>query len=180
MQRIVVTKTLLGTDRATIRREVVGWWLEELPGTPHAVRQYRYMVERLADGNMVFLDRPAILNRGIDFQIKCEGFHLFKNGNCKPPSHRIVAREIEQILTARELGRDSDVLVAASLGAIWACQPYDQAIAFIAHLVSLRLERALKLARWLFIEQDLTYWTETGRWKLRSFFEETVGPFPDI
>ena len=160
-----------------IRREVIGWWLDEKPGAPGFKNKYRYYVEVLRDGTRIFLDRPAILNRGIDFQIKCEGFCLYKNGNCAPPSHGVVKSEFISILATSELGSGGREALAASLGAVWACKPFEFALQFVGRESSTRLERALKLTKWLFIEQDLTYWTETGRWKLRSHFEEVVGPF---
>ena len=40
----------------------------------------------------------------------------------------------------------------------------------------LQVERMLKLAKWLFIEQDVTYWTESGREMLRSAIEAKFGP----
>jgi hypothetical protein len=42
----------------------------------------------------------------------------------------------------------------------------------------MRAERVLLLAKWFFIEQDVTYWTESGRHMLRTFFEEKFGKLP--
>jgi hypothetical protein len=41
-----------------------------------------------------------------------------------------------------------------------------------------KAERVLLLAKWFFIEQDVTYWIESGRNMLRTFFEEQFGKLP--
>lgn len=39
-------------------------------------------------------------------------------------------------------------------------------------------ERILGMVRWLFIEQDITYWATSGRAMLRKGFEAKFGPLP--
>jgi hypothetical protein len=43
---------------------------------------------------------------------------------------------------------------------------------------NVKAERMLLLAKWFFIEQDVTYWTESGRHMLRGGFESRFGKFP--
>jgi hypothetical protein len=161
--------TLVARDRPAIRREVVGWWLEEEAGDETTKRCYRYNVERLADGSQIYLMRPARLNKGMDFVIKCERFLRFKNGNDKPPRHLDLMAELLEIRSARADGRRELIPLVHR---VWDCESPDDILRSSPSFHGdLMVERALKLARWFFIEQDLTYWTESGRWMLRSALE---------
>lgn len=53
---------------------MVNLFLEEEPGTGKGpeTSKYIYYVEKLADGNRVYLNRPAYLNKGFDFIIAVE------------------------------------------------------------------------------------------------------------
>ena len=169
---------LRSRDRQSIRREVVGWWLDEKPGITGTRNCYRYFVERLADGSRIYLDRPTRLNKGMDFVIRCENYIFYKNGNCKPPSHRDSTILVNDLLTVRNGKASAKEELRRALSLVWNC--IDPAPAWSNlpnHLQNERSERLLKLARWFFIEQDLTYWTESGRWMLRRHFESLVGAF---
>jgi hypothetical protein len=168
---------LRSADREAIRREVVGWWLDELPGITGTRNCYRYYVERLADGSRIYLDRPTRLNKGMDFVIKCENYIFYKNGNCKPPSHRDLTALVTD-LTDGNRARLATQELRRALGLVWKCaDPTALWNNFPKQLQNEKSERLLKLARWFFIEQDLTYWTESGRWMLRGSLESLVGAF---
>ena len=62
---------------------------------------------------------------------------------------------------------------------VWDCEEVNDVVADLNLFVGdVRAERALKLAKWLFIEQDVTYWTESGRHMLRQWIENTFGALP--
>jgi hypothetical protein len=167
---------LMATDREAIRREVVDWWLEEEAGDRGTKHCYRYNVEQLSDSTRVYLTRPARLNKGMDFVIKCEAFLRFKNGNDRPPRHLDIMAELLSI--APERGATRDELVRLML-LVWDCDPPDDVLSsssqFAGHV---QVERVLKLLKWFFIEQDLTYWTESGRWMLRIALESHLAKGP--
>ena len=58
--------------RNSIRQAVVLEFLNEEPGTGNKklASKYIYYVETLRDGNRIYLERPAQLNKGFDFIIK--------------------------------------------------------------------------------------------------------------
>lgn len=161
-------------DRAEVRRQLVRRWLRELPGTGELKHTYRYDVEQLRDRSRIYLTRPTRLNKGMDFVIYCENFTKWKKGTSRPPSHGDLFGEIQSIC-----GRSHrhSLEVRRALGRIWNCEDPDKVAASLRLLRDdVQAERALKLGRWMFIEQDLTYWTESGRWMLRGGIEDRIGP----
>jgi hypothetical protein len=165
--------SLEARDRASARREVVGRWLDEGPGTITDRNRYRYNVESLSDASRIYLTRPTRLNKGMDFVINCENYLHFKKGTDKPPRHLDVVAELVAIASA---GGEAAIELRSCILRVWNCEDPGLVLSSVVHLqVDLRLERALKLLRWFFIEQDLTYWTESGRWMLRNAIEEHLG-----
>jgi len=164
------------TDRARIREEMLVYWMREQPGT-HTVRNcYRYNVETLSDGSSIYLMRPTRLNKGCDFVIHCENFLKFKNGNPRPPRQGTLIDELD-ILTAVSVQHKEEILTA--LRRVWDCENVNTVVADLKLFQgNVQAERALKLAKWLFIEQDVTYWTESGRHMLRQRIEDSYGPLP--
>ena len=160
------------TNRAEVRAEVFQHWIREKPGTPTIRNTYRYFVEKLSDGSQIYLTRPTRLNKGADFVICCERFTKFKNGNDKPPSHDDLMEELRQL--AESVAEKHELLVA--LRRIWDCENSTLILANLNHFKGNSIaERMLLLAKWFFIEQDVTYWTESGRHMLRSAFEDKFG-----
>lgn len=154
-------------NKTTIRNFLLNQWIIEAPNT-----KYRYFVETLANGNRIYLERPGRLNKGCDFVIYLENHISHKNGNDKPPPHNFVLNDLmikKKILTANEW----QVLIV-SITAILNCQPYTIAVQFIHKLpvVGESYEIILKTLRWLFIEQDITYWSGQGR---QMLFNEILG-----
>jgi len=171
-----LTIEVRSTDRAGVRAEVFQHWINEKPGTPTVRNTYWYDVEKLSDGSIIYLTRPARLNKGADFVIVCEGFLKFKNGNDRPPKFDDVIPEIEKLVSISDPHR-KEFLTA--LRRVWECQDSKQVLADLKLFKgNLKAERALLLSKWFFIEQDVTYWTESGRHMLRAAIEDQVGKLP--
>ncbi len=138
-------------------------WKAESPAT-----LYRYFVETLQTGKRVYLERPAQLNKGCDFVIFVEDFILFRNGNDKPPSYKDLLSDVR----SKAASDGPQFLQLRSLiQSVYNCNPMapiiNQANA-LAFNTGWSCEVILKVVRWFFIEQDLTYWNRTGRamlWK---------------
>lgn len=162
-----------GLDRNATRTKVVQTWLAEEPGTLESTQYYRYDVETLADGSIVYLSRPTRLNKGMDFVIYCENFVRFKNGKCKPPKHRDLFAAIETSIKSG--GSTAKQEWDKALTDVWLCREPGEVLRETRLLHDTAAERALKIAKWFFIEQDLTYWTESGRWMLRAALAREFG-----
>jgi hypothetical protein len=164
---------LQATSRAAVRDEVFGYWLREQPGTPTLRHTYCYDVEHLPDGSLISLHRPARLNKGADFVINCSNFKFYKNLKPKPPRHADLVEEIEFLVTRSSKHRSE---LAQALGRIWSCEDSGVVISDLKLLrENLRAARVLLLAKWFFIEQDVTYWTDSGRHMLRNGIERRFG-----
>lgn len=170
-----LTLKLAAHDRAGMRAELFQHWVNEQPGTPSVTNTYRYDVETLRDGSLVYLTRPTRLNKGADFKILCENFLKYKNGNDKPPSHHHLTEEIDKA-AAPSHAHKKEILHA--LQRVWECDPSDNIISSLNLLHgNMQAERTILLAKWLFIEQDVTYWTESGRHRLMAGLKKNYGDF---
>jgi hypothetical protein len=133
-------------------------------------------VEKLSDGSQIYLTRPTRLNKGADFRIFCERFKKYKNGNDRPPSHKDLAAEVTELI-ADSPSHKKELLSAVRR--VWECEPSVSVLADLKLFAgNKKAERVLLLAKWFFIEQDVTYWIESGRNMLRTFFEEQFGKLP--
>ena len=83
--------------RNSIRQAVVLEFLNEEPGTGNKklASKYIYYVETLRDGNRIYLERPAQLNKGFDFIIKVENTEFKEKGALKyAPSHNNIIEDL--------------------------------------------------------------------------------------
>ena len=174
----VVEWTLTGGDRSALRHAVAEKWLQESPYT-----NYRYNVEECADGRRVYLLRPTWLNKGFDFQVNVEGFRSVtrtpKGQTKEMPSHTDILHDLRSKVHAHPglRGRLFDAV----------CEVYDCAapldilarnVAVASIDAGLPPDQLLYIIKWLFIEQDLTYWLQTGRDMLMGAIERDVFELP--
>ncbi len=147
-----------GLTTKEIRGLLLETWKAESPST-----LYRYFVETMQSGKRVYIERPGRLNKGCDFVIFIEDFILFGNGNDKPPRHKDLFADLRaKAASNRHLFLQLRLLVQD----VYNCNsihPIINQASAIAFGVGWSCEVILKLVRWFFIEQDLTYWNRTGR-----------------
>ena len=144
-------------DRAAVRRMLLTKFIDE-----NCKTKRRYYVETI-DTTSIYIERPGQLNKGCDFVIYVENLIQWKNGNDKPPAHDDLLadlREKKANLNANEFNR-----LLAAIRDIYELKPFHVAIAHTVNLPSIGwdYELILKLTRWFFIEQDITYWAKSGR-----------------
>jgi hypothetical protein len=162
-----ITFRVISRNRADLRVEVLKQWIAEEPGTKEYRNTYRYDVEQLANGDLIYAKRPAWKNKGIDFEVFCE--HFIVKGKPARPSHDNVITEIKTIISEKPKC-ESELFHA--IKEVWECVPPDEIMGSLSILKDhFKTERLLKILRWLFIEQDLTYWIESGRHMLRGKIE---------
>ncbi len=156
---IVKTLSVDNLSRENIRSKVLKTWLKEEPGAG----QHRYNVEVCADGSQIYLIRPAGLNKGCDFIIISENYLKFKNGNDKPPSHADIVELIKSGCKANPSIRKP---LKKAINKAYNCVTLNDI--FVEFPILLKsphcyIERSIKLIKWMWIEQDVTYWTGRGR-----------------
>jgi hypothetical protein len=116
--------------------------------------------------------RPANLNKGCDFVIVSENFLKFMNGNDKPPKHKDIVNIIREILR-EDIALKKDLRDA--INRVYNCESIDDVLSKYKRLLKApKCERLLKLLKWMWIEQDVTYWTGDGRQMLKSHIDEIL------
>jgi len=177
VERIVSTWQLNETSRHAVRLAVLQKWGEEKHGSAERYERYRYNVERLADGTWICLYRPAWKNKGCDFEVRCESAIVRSDGkNQTRPSHGDLIAELR---AGRDAHPELKGALLAAVERVWCCENIDAVCSeFLPQLSSdvwrLRAERAIKIAKWLFIEQDITDWNTSGRAMLMHGIREAL------
>jgi hypothetical protein len=147
------------TTRDAVRAFLLNQWAQENVGV-----KYRYFVELLSDNTHIYLERPGRLNKGCDFVIYAENKYLWKNGNDRPPDHNFVLNDLR---TKKNLLNQNDwQRLLNAIGIIYNCGTYNlasQQIMLLPVTNGHSYELLLKLIRWFFNEQDVTYWSGQGR-----------------
>jgi hypothetical protein len=162
-------------SREELRTKVVNKFLSEKggywkDGIKHVTR-FKYFVEKLKDDRRIYLLRPTYLNKGIDFQVWVEKFDGVED---RRPSHKDIFNDLK--MKKKENSKDLPKLIQM-IDDIWNCQEpnyilkkYDK----ISFSVGFPIELLLKILKWLFIEQDITYWNYDGRGMLRIAIDEAI------
>jgi len=145
-------------NKSDIRNFLLHQWILEEPQT-----KYRYFVEKIGGNARIYLERPGRLNKGCDFVIFIENSVCFKNGNDKPPKHEFILADLK--LKKDTLSGDQYSQLLKAIKSIYDCKPYANAKKYVDTLpaIGVEYEVLLKLLRWFFIEQDITYWAKSGR-----------------
>jgi len=144
-------------------REDVRKYLLELFIEEDCKTKLRYYVETLSCGKRIYIERPGRLNKGCDFVIYAEDFIKWKNGNDKPPKHDDLLDDLRN--KRKILSNEQFETLKLAIKDIYELKPYSDAIGRVTNLPKLdwSCELILKLVRWFFIEQDVTYWARSGR-----------------
>ena len=155
-------------SRQKLRETVVRKFLSEKPGywkngTKYST-SYKYYVEMTRDNRRIFLLRPTFLNKGIDFQVWVE---RFGRGLDKRPSHKDIFQDLKLKQSENPVATNS---LLRAIDSVWLCEEPDVAL-LATGITSFRSgmpnDLLLKILKWLFIEQDITYWNYDGRAMLR-------------
>jgi hypothetical protein len=169
---VKVIRRSFNGNRRTLRRTLVSAFLDEDPGTGKGdlCTRYIYEVEASDSGHIIQLHRPAFLNKGIDFTVRCMSIR-FNPGKTRwrhVPKHDDLADILTGLQRARpRLYRQ----VQAAIICAFQCRPIE-GLDRLALLTAPPLvpghpgcpaDVAVLVAKWLFAEQDLTYWNYSGR-----------------
>ena len=151
-------------DRRGIRKFVINQFLDEEAGNGKSdlSTKYIYTVERLTNSNIV-LKRPAFLNKGMDFTVHVVGKKFReKYGTKDQPSHQEI---INELIYLKQQYPIEYLELSTIINEIYQCKSYEPTklrnLNLFSHILSAE-ELALTI-KWLFIEQDVTYWNWSGR-----------------
>ena len=159
-------------SRDALRKKAVEAFLSEKGGywkngLKHVTR-YKYFVEKIKDGRRVYLLRPTYLNKGIDFQVWVEKMDGKED---KRPSHDDI---FDDLKIKQEENPQQIPLLMNAIDRVWNCEEPDHVLKEInvKFKKGYEVELLLKILKWLFIEQDITYWNYDGRGMLRMAIDE--------
>jgi len=153
--------------RADYRRTLAELFLNEKPGIAGAPTKYEYHVETDNSGNIIYLKRPTNLNKGFDFEVRVSNMkfkHINKNGHVSHsnrPSHQNIIDDL-----AEKKAEDSSQFASllAVIDSIYNCAEIDPQIYYtFTFKKGYPVDMICKCIKWLFIEQDITYWNWSGR-----------------
>ena len=151
----------------TFLSENSGYWKDHFK---HVTR-YKYFVETLTDGSKIYIKRPAHLNKGMDFQVCAENFLKFKNGKDKAPSHNDILADLKgkKLESVKKFQQLMDLIKK-----VFNCEEPDDILTNISltFKTGASVEFLLKVLKWLFIEQDMTYWNYDGREMFKRSIEK--------
>lgn len=155
-------------NREFIRRELIQLFLNEEPGTGNGyyASRYRYNVEYF--GNYcIYLRRPTRLNKGFDFTINVEGLYFKKQRRYSSLSHEDV---FNALLECKNNFPQIYPFIVNTINNIYYCVQQniiESGASFHDYEGNKHpIEIILLALKWLFIEQDCTYWNFSGRAKL--------------
>jgi hypothetical protein len=171
-------------NRNILREKALTEFLKEIPGrgTKELASDYRYDVENLDNGDVIFITRPVALNKGFDFIIHVSNY-TFSNGK-DFPRHDDIFNDIKQKIEL--VGRDLRGSLKEDLyyifEKVYYCVNTDLIIENFElsdesfnNLPGYSLEMLLKVIKWFFIEQDIRYWNWSGRKKFWDGLTEIIG-----
>jgi len=147
------------TNRKVIRNNIVDLFKEEKAGSGTGNNSTRtiYCVEKISD-EIIFLKRPAVLNNGFDFEIHTKT-KQFGSRIKTMPRHKDIIELLKQLKVddLKIFQKTKEII-----NEIYHCN--EENICTIKYKINnIEIETILKLIKWLFLEQDVTYWHFSGR-----------------
>jgi hypothetical protein len=159
-------------DRNELRKRVINKFMEELPGegTGDLTSKYIYYVEKLSNGDRIYLTRPVPLNNGFDFIIHVENVEfkhisvkMKRHYNNDAPAHKNIFDDLGE-KKKEDIQKYTKLLKL--IERVFRCEDpsrimenYDS----IEFKNDYSVELLLKVLKWFFIEQDIRYWSYSGR-----------------
>lgn len=154
-------------SREEYREKLISIFLKEEHGSIVDTSYYYYYVEELSDGNYIYLKRPTALNKGVDFEVRVSNvqFRFGKKGNIiatgNRPSHKDILKDL---YLKKEESIEKYLVLIQLITKVFKCEEItDEDISLVSFEVGLSVELTLFTLKWLFIEQDITYWNRSGR-----------------
>ena len=162
-----ITLNITATNKTSYRKQLIEEFLNEQPGTINSVTEYYYFVETLQNNNRIYLKRPTALNKGVDFEVRIENtqFRYGKHGNIISTGNRPSHDDIANDLINKKAENPTEFShLRELLNKTYTCDQikdseYSQFLFTSGHSI----EIIFKSLKWLFIEQDITYWNRSGR-----------------
>lgn len=177
MNIIDLSNHSFSNNREELRRELIEIFLNEDPGEGRyeLASRNRYIV-KYVEGKTIYLQRPAQFNNGFDFTLNVTDInfnigYLNEKGNQKRattrPGHKHI---LDDLQLKKEENIDLYLEFKEEIDRIYDCEiPERVDFEFESGYNS---EIILECLKWLFAEQDITYWHYSGRRMLYDAINE--------
>ena len=150
-------------DRNQVRMSVVNQLSKEEPGKGKGIlaSRYTYYVEKLSDGNRIYLRRPANLHNGFDFVVAIENYNFNQGGRkCNYPKHDDIINDLKSKCNEN---RVEYIKLFSILEKVHDCIFVSEEDMKFYFKTGYSSDMVIKTLKWLFIEQDIRYWNYSGR-----------------
>ena len=165
MQIIDLTNHPFSQDRELFRSEIINLFLRESPGTGKGVltSKYRYVVKIVGEKE-IYLNRPAQFNNGFDFTLNVSNIKFNIGGRSTTrPTHGNI---LDDLRAKKDENPGLYSEMRQEIVRIYECLTPNKIL--FKFNVGINSEILLECIRWLFLEQDVTYWNYSGRAMLHS------------
>lgn len=169
MNTIDLTGHKFENDRAGLRKEIINIFLEEVPGTGKGelTSKYNYIMKKKGEQE-VYLRRPAQFNNGFDFTLNVSNINFNPSGRATTrPTHGNI---IEDLIQKKNVNKALYKEFKIQIDKIYNCVNHE--IVDFDFGVGIDSEILLECIKWLFVEQDVTYWNYSGREMFYNAIEE--------
>lgn len=151
--------------REDLRKRLVNIFLDEKhgEGSGDLASKYKYFVEVMQDGNRVYLQRPAFMYNGFDFRVGVENVNFAEEGKRRndAPSHKNLLKDLE---LKKQENYDDYVKLVKLIKKVYECHDVNESeYANLCFKTGFTCEYLIKIIKWLFIEQDIRFWNQSGR-----------------
>ena len=169
MITVDLTKHTFKNDRSELRKEIINIFMNEVPGTGKGelTSKYNYIVMKKGDKE-VYLKRPAQFNNGFDFTLNVSNINFNPNGRATSrPTHGNI---IDDLILKKQTNASLYNELKIQIEKIYNCLNPDKAD--FNFRIGIDSEILLECIKWLFVEQDVTYWNYSGRAMFYSGIQE--------
>lgn len=150
-------------DRNAVRMAVVEELSKEVPGEGKEAQasRYTYYVEKLSNGNRIYLRRPANLHNGFDFIVCVENYNFNPSSRKRNyPTHDDI---IQELRIKKQENKSKYEILFSVINKVFRCERVTEDEMIIDFDNGCSTEMIVKTLKWLFIEQDIRYWNYSGR-----------------
>ena len=160
---IDLTGLKLQSDRSGVRKQIIEEFLKEDPGRGKGelTTRYRYITKILEDRREVFLSRPANFNNGFDFTVNVSLTNFNKGLKKRASTRPTHSNILDDLKIKKEENEAKYYTLFSRIELIYQSQ--DVETGFFDFISGHSTELLLECIKWLFIEQDVTYWNYSGR-----------------
>ena len=163
----VIPATIVENTRADYRRTLTELFLKESNGVAGAPSKSEYQVETDNAVNKIYLKRHTNLNKGFDFEVRVSNVrfkHVSKKGRVSHSNRPSHANILEDLRAKKAEDPAQYAILRSLIDSIFNCiEVAPQQYAGFTFQTGYPVDMICKCVKWLFIEQDITYWNWSGR-----------------